>query len=213
MLACYIFLHFFTFNVYVSLYSKWVSCMQHIGESCFLFTLKVYFFELKYFDFIWEICFLTGVFRPMMFKLILGNWINIYLIFTVFYSFPLFLVSSVIFQSISDFSGFNATFKLLYFLSSLQFRSVAQSHLTLRSYGLSEKTVLHQLPELTQTRVHRVSDAIQPSHPLSSPPPAFNLSQHQGLFKWVSSWYQVAKVPEFQLQHQSFQWTPRTDLL
>ena len=74
--------------------------------------------------------------------------------------------------------------------------------------------VHHQLPEFTQTHVHWVSDAIQPSHPLSSPsPPAFNLSQHQGLFKWVSSSHQVAKVLEFQLQHQSFQWTLRTDLL
>ena len=55
---------------------------------------------------------------------------------------------------------------------------------------------------------------IQPSHPLSSPsPPAFNLSQHQGIFQWVSSSHQVAKVLEFELQHQSFQWTPRTDLL
>ena len=54
----------------------------------------------------------------------------------------------------------------------------------------------------------------QPSHPLSSPsPPALNLSQHQGLFQWVSSSHEVAKVLEFQLQHQSFQWTPRTDLL
>ena len=74
--------------------------------------------------------------------------------------------------------------------------------------------VLHQLPEFTQTHVHWVSDAIQPSYPLSSPsPPALNLSQHQGLFKWVSSSHQVAKVLEFQIQHQSFQWTPRTDLL
>ena len=65
--------------------------------------------------------------------------------------------------------------------------------------------VHHQLPEFTQTDVHRVGDAIQPSHPLSSPfPPAFNLSQHQGLFQWVSSLHQVAKVSEFQLQHQSF---------
>ena len=65
--------------------------------------------------------------------------------------------------------------------------------------------VHHQLPEITQTHVHWVSDVIQPSHPLSSPsPPAFNLSQHQGLFKWVSSSHQVAKVLEFQLQHQSF---------
>ena len=67
-------------------------------------------------------------------------------------------------------------------------------------------------PRFIQTPVHWVGDAIQPSHPLSSPsPPAFNLSQHQGLFKWVSSLHQVAKVLEFQLQHQSFQWTPRTD--
>ena len=67
--------------------------------------------------------------------------------------------------------------------------------------------VHHQLPELAQTHIHWVSDAIQPSHPQSSPsPPAFNLSQHQGLFKWVSSLHQVVKVLELQLQHQSFQW-------
>ena len=74
--------------------------------------------------------------------------------------------------------------------------------------------VHHQLQESTQTHVHSVGDAIQPSHPLSSPsPPAFNLSQHQGLFQWVSSLYRVAKVLEFQLQHQSFQWIFRTDFL
>ena len=74
--------------------------------------------------------------------------------------------------------------------------------------------VHHQLPEFTQTHVHWVSDAIQASHPLSCPsPPALNTSQHQSLFKWVSSSHQVAKVLEFQLQHQSLQWTPRTDLL
>ena len=57
-------------------------------------------------------------------------------------------------------------------------------------------------------------DAIQPCHPLSSPsPPAFNLSQHQSLFQWVNSSHEVAKVLELQFQHQSFQWTPRTDLL
>ena len=67
--------------------------------------------------------------------------------------------------------------------------------------------VHHQLLEFTQTHVHWVGDAIQLSHPLSSPsPPALNLSQHQGLFQWVSSAHQVAKVLEFQLQHQSFQW-------
>ena len=61
--------------------------------------------------------------------------------------------------------------------------------------------VHHQLLEFTQTHVHWVGDAIQPSHPLLSPsPPAFNLSQHRGLFQWVSSLHQVAKVMEFQLQ-------------
>ena len=70
--------------------------------------------------------------------------------------------------------------------------------------------VHHQLPEFTQTHVHPVSDAIQLSHPLSPPSPyAFNLAQHQGLFQWVSSSHQVAKELEFQLQHQSFQWSPR----
>ena len=74
--------------------------------------------------------------------------------------------------------------------------------------------VHHQLPEFTQTHVHRVSDAIQPSHPLSSPSsPAPKPSQHQGLFQWVNSSHEVAKVLEFQLQHHSFQRTPRADLL
>ena len=74
--------------------------------------------------------------------------------------------------------------------------------------------VHHQLTEFTQTHVHWVGDAIQPSHPLSSPsPPTFNLSQHQGLFQWVSSLHQVAKVLELQLQHQSFQWIFGTDFL
>ena len=68
--------------------------------------------------------------------------------------------------------------------------------------------VHHQLPEFTQTHVRRVGDAIQLSHPLSSPsPPAPNPSQHQGLFQWVSSSHEVAKLLEFQLQHQFFQWT------
>ena len=74
--------------------------------------------------------------------------------------------------------------------------------------------VHHQLPELAQTPVLQVGDAIQPSHPLSSPSsPAFSLSQHQGLFQGVSSLHQVAKVLELQLQHQSFQWSLGTDFL
>ena len=72
----------------------------------------------------------------------------------------------------------------------------------------------HQLLEPTKTHVHWVGNAIQPSHPLSSPsPPALNLSQQQGLFKWVSSLHQVVKVLAFQLQHWSFQWIFRTDFL
>ena len=74
--------------------------------------------------------------------------------------------------------------------------------------------VHYQCLEFTQTHVHRVSDAIQPSHPLSSPsPPARNPSQHQSLFQWVSSSHEVAKVLEFQLSHHSFQRNHRADLL
>ena len=99
----------------------------------------------------------------------------------------------------------------------LMFSSVAQWCPTLCD-PMNQSTpglpVHHQLPEFTQTHVHWVGDAIQPSHPLSSPPPpAPNPSQHQGLFQWVNSSHEVAKVLDFQLRHQSFQWTPRTDLL
>ena len=101
--------------------------------------------------------------------------------------------------------------------SSVQFNSVAQSCPTLCdpvNHSTPGLPVHHQLPEFTQTHVHWVGDAIQPSHPLSSAsPPAPNPSQHQGLFQWVNSSHKVAEVLEFQLQHQSFQWTPRTDLL
>ena len=103
------------------------------------------------------------------------------------------------------------------FITSVQFSWVSQSCPTLWNpinHSMPGLPVQHKLLEFTQTHVHWVSDAIQPSHPLPSPsPPAPNLSQNQGLFKWVSSSHQVAKVLEFQLQHQSYQWTPRTDLL
>ena len=96
--------------------------------------------------------------------------------------------------------------------ASVQFSSVAQSCPTLcdpMNCSTPGLPVHHHLPESTQTHVHRVGDAIQSSHPLSSPsPPALNLSQHQGLFKWVSSSHEVDKVLEFQLQHQSFRWNP-----
>ena len=92
----------------------------------------------------------------------------------------------------------------------VQFSSVTQLCLTLCDSDLDCSMpgfpVHHQLPELAETHVHRVGDAIQPSHPLlSSSPPAPSPSQHQGLFQGVSSSHQVAKVLEFQLEHQSFQ--------
>ena len=108
------------------------------------------------------------------------------------------------------------TWKLSLVCSSKFSYSVAQSCPTLQPHDCNMPgfPVHHQLQEFTQTHAHWVGDAIQPSHPLSSPaPPAFILSQHQGLFQWVSSPHQVAKVLEFQLQHQSFQWIFRTDFL
>ena len=102
-------------------------------------------------------------------------------------------------------------------VSSVQFSSVTQSRLTLydpMNHSTPGLSVHHQLQEFTQTHVYRVDNAIQPSHPLLSPsPPAFSLSQHQGLFQGVSSSHQVARVLEFQFQHQSSQWMFRTDFL
>ena len=97
------------------------------------------------------------------------------------------------------------------------FSSVTQSCLTLcdpMNCSMPGLPVHHQLPEFTQTHIRQVGDAIQPLHPLSSPsPPVPNPSQHPGLFQWVSSLHEVAKVLEFQLQHQSFSintqdWSP-----
>ena len=100
---------------------------------------------------------------------------------------------------------------------SIFFCSVAQSCPTLWDpidCSMPSFPVHCQLLDFTQTHVHWVSDAIQPSHPLSSPSlPAFNLSQHQGHFQWVSPSHQVVKVLELQLQHQSFQWIFRVDFL
>ena len=105
----------------------------------------------------------------------------------------------------------------IYCCWSIQFSSVTESCPTLcdpMDHSMPGLPVHHQLPEFTQTHVHWVGDAIQLSHPLLPPsPPAFNLSQHQGLFQRVSSSHQVAKVLEFQLQQQFFQWIFRTDFL
>ena len=114
--------------------------------------------------------------------------------------------------------NWNSTDSMVYYRRYLvQSSSVTQSCLTIcnpMNHSTPGLPIHHQLPESTQTHACWIGDAIQPSHPLlSSSPPALNLSQHQGLFKWVSSSHQVAKVLGFQVQHQSFQWTPKTDLL
>ena len=98
-----------------------------------------------------------------------------------------------------------------------QFGSVTQLCVTLcnpMNRSMPGLPVNQQLQEFTQTNIHQVSDAIQPSHPRSSPsPPALNPSQHHSLFQWVNSLHEVAKILEFQFQHHSFQRNPRADLL
>ena len=100
---------------------------------------------------------------------------------------------------------------------SVQFTSVAQSCPTLcdpMNHSTPGLSVHHHLPQFTETHFHWFGDAIQPSHPLSSPSsPAPNPSQHQSLFQWINSSHEVAKGLEFQLQHHSFQRNPRADLL
>ena len=145
--------------------------------------------------------------------------LNVMLYFWTLNSVSLICIIFMLFPHCLDYSGFE-----------VQFSSVAQSCPTLcdpMNCSTPGLPIHHQLSEYTQTPVHWVGDAIQPSHPLLSPSlPALNLSQHQGLFQWVSSlhqhqglfhWvsflHQVAKVSEFQLQHQSIQWIFRTDFL
>ena len=108
-------------------------------------------------------------------------------------------------QRIPSFSSFNKTLLIYEDCCCCSITKLCPPVCNPMDYGM---------PEFAQIHVHRVSDAIQPSDPLSTPSPlAFILSQHQGLFQWVSSLHQVAKVLEFQLQHQSFLWIFRTDFL
>ena len=122
--------------------------------------------------------------------------------------------------SVSSVSLFNLNSRwfLFFFLSVMH---SVQFSCSVMSDSVTPWTAAHQASlsvtnsqSLLKLYVHQVGDAIQPAHPFSSPSsPAFNLSQHQGLFQWVSSSHQVAKVLEFQLQHQSFQWIFRTNFL
>ena len=121
-----------------------------------------------------------------------------------------FLITTWDVYAIAELQGFFTTF-----YTTSQFRSVTQPCLTLcdpMQWSMPGFPVHHQLPEPPWTHLHHIGDGIQLSNPLSPPsPPAFNLAQHQGLFQWVSSSHQVAKVLEH--HHQSFQWIFRTDLL
>lgn len=148
--------------------------------------------------------------------------IHIYIIFfslLILFSFILatyFIFWSYLFFQRTFFFSNHDYFIPLYLSFFSSFSSVAQSCPTLcdpMNCSMPGLPVHHQPLEFTQTHVHWVSD-IQPSCPLSSPSaPAPNPSQHQGLFQWVNSSREVAKVLEFQLQHHSVQWTPKTDLL
>ena len=106
---------------------------------------------------------------------------------------------------------------LNFMLCTYRCRSVTKLCLTLcepMNCSMPGSSVLHYLPEFAQIPVHRAGDAIQPYHPLLSPPlPAFNLSLRQGLFQWMDSWHQVAKVLEVILHLQSFRWIFRVDFL
>ena len=138
-------------------------------------------------------CLFTSYLHSLLLPLLHWNW----------------LLKSLKWSPFAD-SGY---FYQFYFFMTCQFSSVAQSCPTLcnpMDCSIPGSPVHHQLPELAQTHIHWVGDAIQASHPLSSPSLAFNLSQHQGLFQCVSSSHQVAKGLELQLQPQSFQWIFRT---
>ena len=117
----------------------------------------------------------------------------------------------IFWESLRDGKGEESFWRLFH---KTQFSLSVMSLCSPMNHSTPVHPVHDQLQEPTQTHIHWVSDAIQPSHPLLFlSPPAFNLSQHQGLFQWVSSSQQVAKLLEFHLQHQSFQWTPGIDLL
>ena len=142
------------------------------------------------------------------------NWFRYIYIYTQIYIY-IYIAFYILFHY--DLSQEIKYSSLCYNVGPCCFSSVAQSCLTLcdpMNRSTPGLPVHKKLPELAQTHVHQVGDAIQPSHPLLTPsPPDFSLSQHQGLFQWVSSSHQVAKVLEVQLQHQSFQWIFRTDFL
>ena len=148
-------------------------------------------------NFLW-LCFQLYI-HAILFHL---NWL-IRIFLSLYFFQDIEVETSWFIPSFSNRMKENSPWKRTNLYLNLQFSSVAQSCPTLcdpRNRCTACLPVHHQLPEFTQTHVHRVSDAIQPSHPLSSPsPPARNPSQHQSLFQWVNSSHEVAKILEFQL--------------
>ena len=136
-----------------------------------------------------------------MYSIVIQNFYRLYSIYS-YHKILLYNISWSLFILYLVVCSYLHTYLACHpFLLLTQFSSVIQLCPTLcdpRNCRMPGLPVYHQLLESTQTHVHRVGDATQPSHPLSSPsPPALNLSQHQGLFKWVSSSHQVAEVLEF----------------
>ena len=168
----------------------------------------------QFLSFFW--CFLKNIFSYIVFAVVVQSLSCVQLCNTMDCTCQLPL-SSTISQSLLKFmyvrilihiyrdkdgsKPWNPLQKLI--ISSVQFSSIVQSCPTLcdpMNHSMPGLPVHHQLPEFTQTHIHWVSDAIQPSHPLSSPsPPAPNPSQHQNIFLWVNSSHEVAKGLEFQL--------------
>ena len=180
-----------------------LSCQSFLSLNCFNFLLL---YSLVYTE---KYCFLKT----------LTNWL---ICFTLLYIKSFKAIITILILTVKPLAWIYIFFAVLviFRLSGYKyhvFSSVTQSCLTLcdpmncSNPGLP---VHHQLPELAQIHVHRVSDTIQTSHPLSSPsPPAFNFSQHQGLSQGVSFSHQVARILQFQSQCQSFQWIFITDFL
>ena len=195
--------HMFERDIYVCIWSLhkhtysntllvlfWINCYQIINKKKSFLKFYLHLFLLQHSSIL---CVVPN-FWPMLFTYFLNNF------------FLTCLIKQVYWQQIQ--SLFVLLRKSLFSFTSVKFSLVTQSCPTLchpMDCSMPGLPAHHQLPKFTQTHVHWVGDAIQPSHRLSSPsPPALNLSEHQGLFKWVSSSHQVAKVLEFQLQHQSF---------
>ena len=152
-----------------------------------------------------NLCLLVGTFNPFTFNIIVHMYdlISVFLIVLGLFCVGIFHVLCFLPRKLIAFA-----------ISSVHLLSHVRLFATPWILSTPGLPIHHPLPEFTQTHVNQVRDAIQPSHPLSSPsPPAPNPSQHQGLFQWVNSLHEVAKVLEFQLQQQSSQLTPRTDLL